>query len=140
MEDRTIDNFRIGEMQPERDHNLQASEQSYVDAALGRSGREARPNNYFSFEMKVRQDLSNALLLTYLGDDKDRTFDIQVEGKTIATVEWAGGRTSRFYDVEYALPRELITGKQKITVRIVANHGKTAGRVFGCRTIAGERR
>ena len=131
----TIDNFRIGEMQPERDHNLQSSERSYVDVALGRPGREARRDNYFSFEMNVKEGMNNALLLTYLGDDKDRKFDILVEGKLIATVEWAGGRSSKFYDVEYPIPEELLLGKQKVTVKIEANHGKTAGRVFGCRTI-----
>ena len=135
IEEMTIDEFRIGEMQPERDHNLQASEQSYVGAALGRSGREARRENYFSFEMNVQQGISNALLLTYIGDDKDRKFDIQVEGKTIATVEWAGGKSGKFYDVEYPIPRDLILGRQKIKVTIEANHNKTAGRVFGCRVV-----
>jgi len=51
----TIDNFRIGEMQPERDHQLKASEQSYTDIALGRTGREVRAGGFFSFQMKVIQ-------------------------------------------------------------------------------------
>ena len=53
IEEKTIDNFRVGEMQPERDHQLTASEKSYVSDALGVNGREARANNYFSFQMKV---------------------------------------------------------------------------------------
>lgn len=133
IELRTIDNFRIGEMQPERDHNLKASEKSYVDEALGRTGREARRENYFSFDMKVEPGAS--LLLTYIGDDKDRKFDILVEGIKIATVEWPGGKTGKFYDLEYTLPAELIKDKKQIKVRIEANYGKTAGRVFGARTM-----
>ena len=43
IEERTIDNFRIGEMQPERDHNLVATEKSYVDIALGRTGTRSPP-------------------------------------------------------------------------------------------------
>src|SRR5436190_18651830 len=35
IEERMIDVFRIGEMQPERDHNLKASENSYVSDAIG---------------------------------------------------------------------------------------------------------
>ncbi len=66
IENTTIDNFRIGEMQPERDHNLKASERSYVDEALGRTGREARAANYFAFDMKVQPQVPNALLLTYI--------------------------------------------------------------------------
>ena len=122
-------------MQPERDNNLQASERSYVDAALGRAGREARRDNYFSFDMKVEQGISNLLLLTYIGDDKDRKFDVLVEDKIIASVEWNGGKSNTFYDVEYQIPQELIVGRDKVHVKIQANYEKTAGRIFGCRTI-----
>jgi uncharacterized protein len=133
IEEQTIDNFRIGEMQPERDHKLKASERSYVDDALGRKGREARRENYFSFEMKVEEGA--VLLFTYIGDDKERMFDILVDGTKLATVNWQGGKTGKFYDLEYALPAELIKGKTSIIIRVEANYGKTAGRVFGVRTI-----
>jgi uncharacterized protein len=135
IEDRTLDNFRIGEMQPERDHNLQASERSYVSDALGRMGREARANNYFSYEMKVDSTISNILLLTYIGDDKDSKFDILIDGIKLTSVEWKGGKTGKFYDLEYPIPMEMIKGKAKITIRIDANQGRTAGRVFGSRIL-----
>lgn len=135
IENRTIDNFRVGEMQPERDHNLKATERSYVSDAMDRMGREARSNNNFEFEMKVDPAVNNVLLFTYIGDDKDRVFDILVDGAKLVTVEWKGGKTGRFYDEEYKLPASMINGKTKITVKVDANHGKTAGRVFGVRTI-----
>lgn len=135
IENRTIDNFRVGEMQPERDHNLKATERSYVSDAMDRMGREARSNNNFEFEMKVDPAMNNALLFTYIGDDKDRVFDILVDGVKLVTVEWKGGKTGKFYDEEYKLPASMISGKTKITVKVDANHGKTAGRVFGVRTI-----
>jgi uncharacterized protein len=131
----TIDDFRIGEMQPERDHNMRASEKSYVDPALGRAGREARRDNYFDFDMKIAPGVKNALMLTYLGDDRDRLFDIRIDSQLLTTVDWLGGNTGRFYDIEYPLPDSLLAGKTKIVVRIEANHGKTAGRIFGARTI-----
>lgn len=135
LEERTIDYFRIGEMQPERDHNLVATEKSYVDDALGRKGREARANNYFSFEMPVDPAAKNSLILTYLGDDKDRKFDILVNGQLLQTVDWKGGRTGKFYDQEYALPASITNGQTKLTIKIDARYGKTAGRVFGARMI-----
>jgi len=134
-EEKTIDFFRIGEMQPERDHRLVASERSYVSDALGRMGREARRDHYFSFEMNTMQIISCNLLLTYIGDDRDRKFDILVEGVKIATENWMGGKTGKFYDVAYRIPEELLRGKEKITVRIEANYGKTAGRIFGVRIV-----
>lgn len=135
IENRTIDYFRIGEMQPERDHHLKASERSYVDDALGRKGREARAHHYFSFDMKVDPGSHAALILTYIGDDKDRKFDIVIDGTKVHTVEWKGGKTGKFYDIEYSIPVGLIKNKSKISVRIEANYGKTAGRVFGVRTV-----
>ena len=132
---RTIDDFRIGEMQPERDHQLEAGERSYVDQALGRSGREARAGSWFSCVMAVRPASANALLLTLLGDDRERKFDLLVEGKKIAEIDWKGGETGRFYDLIYPLPAEIIGEKSSITLRIEANHGRTAGRIFGLRII-----
>ncbi|HNW59657.1 MAG TPA: glycoside hydrolase family 127 protein [bacterium] len=135
IESRTIDNFRIGEMQPERDHQLEAGEQSYVDQALGRFGREARAGSWISFTMAVQTGRPNALLLTVIGDDRERRCDLSIEETKIAEVEWKGGETGRFYDLEYPLPAGLIAGKTRVSVRIDANHGRTAGRFFGCRTV-----
>jgi DUF1680 family protein len=135
IEQRTIDHFRVGEMQPERDHQLEATERSYVSDALDRKGREARRDHYFSFNMKVEANGQQALLLTYIGDDKDRLFDIEVDGEKLTTVDWKGGTTGKFYDVEYPLPVSMTQGKSSIRVKVLANHGKTAGRVFGVRTM-----
>ncbi|KIC96504.1 glycoside hydrolase family 127 protein [Flavihumibacter solisilvae] len=135
ISERTIDNFRIGEMQPERDHNLKASEKSYVSDALGVNGREVRAGGFFSFEIGVNQETRNNLMLTYLGDDKDRKFDILVEGVKVKTEELTGAATGKFYEREYSIPADLIRNKNKITVRVESNYGKTAGRVFGVRTV-----
>lgn len=135
IEQRTIDVFRIGEMQSERDHQLKASENSYVSDAMGVNGREARAGGYFSFDMKVDPQQPNRLLLTYIGDDKDRQFDILVDGRLLQTETLSGGKTGRFYDREYPIPADLLSGKTSITIRIEANHSKTAGRVFGVRIV-----
>jgi hypothetical protein len=139
IETRTIDNFRIGEMQPERDHNLVATEKSYVDQALGRNGREARPGNHFTFTMKADPSGDNSLLLSYLGDDKNRKFDVLVDDVRIAYVEWDGGETGKFYDREYAIPAALTKDKMSVTIKIDACYDKTAGRIFGARTLRGPR-
>jgi len=135
IEKRTIDICRIGEMQPERDHNLKASEKSYVSDAFGRMGREARAGNYFSFEMKVDSTVSNNLLCTYIGDDTNRAFDFLIDDRHIATQELKGGITGKFFDVEYPIPVEYTKGKTKVTVRVNAHTTQTAGRIFGCRMV-----
>jgi hypothetical protein len=135
IEARTIDRFRVGEMQPERDHQLTATERSYVSDALGRMGREARTGHHFRFSMQVRPDGENTLLITLIGDDKDRIFDIIVDNKKLTSVHWQGGQTGRFYDLEYVIPEEWTENKTGIDVKIAANSGKTAGRIFYVATL-----
>lgn len=135
INDRTIDVFRIGEMQPERDHDLKSTSNSYIDPAMGVGGREARKDGYFSFQMKVDPSVQNKLMLTYIGDDKNRKFDIMVEGKLLETVTWDGGLTGKFYDFEYEIPKALIENKTTVRIGIEAKHNRTAGRVFGVRIV-----
>jgi hypothetical protein len=42
---------------------------------------------------------------------------------------------AKFYDVRYALPAALVSGKQKITVRFQATNGNEIAPVFALRTI-----
>lgn len=135
IEEKTIDVFRIGEMQPERDHHLFATERSYTDEAIGRMGREARGDHYFTFDMKVTPGIANSLLLTMIGDDKDRKFDIFVDNVLLATQEWNGGITSKFYDKIYSIPAGILKDKTSVKIKIAANYEKTAGRIFGVRIL-----
>lgn len=135
ISEKTVDYFRVGEMQPERDHKLFATERSYVSEAMGVKGREARVNHYFTFEMMTDPSTPNFLLLSYIGDDKDRKFDIEVNNEVISTEQLKGGATGKFYHKSYSIPIHLTKGIEKITIKINAVHGTTAGRVFGARTL-----
>ncbi|MBC7905118.1 MAG: glycoside hydrolase family 127 protein, partial [Gemmatimonadaceae bacterium] len=135
LEERTIDIMRLGEMQPERDHNLKASEQSYTENAFGRGGLEVRNGGFFSFEMKVNPEVENVLLLSYLGDDRGRAFDIFLDGVKIGEQELKGAEPSRFFDVEYPISAELIKGKTRVEIKIQAHPKRTAGRVFSPRIL-----
>ena len=127
LEDRTVDRLRIGEMQPERDHGF-AGEHLQGGEAHGRQWRSAEDGGYFSFVMKVDGGVdggvgaaSNALVCDYWGDDhRGRVFDIQVDGVTIATQNLGGFRQSKFYEVLYPVPLELVRGKKSVTVKFVA--------------------
>jgi hypothetical protein len=46
-----------------------------------------------------------------------------------------GSPTKSFFDVEYAIPAELVNGKQKVTVRFQATGGNETGGVFGVRAV-----
>jgi DUF1680 family protein len=137
LEARTTALFRVGEMQPERDHNLQGERTSAGDA-LGRKWRHAENGGWFSFEMAVDENVPNELFLTFWGNDgngDDRIFDVQIDGKTVATHRLNAPHPNKFYDVKHEIPAELTKGKQKVTVRLQAHKGKTAGGLFGARMV-----
>ena len=132
---RTIDILRIGEMQPERDHNV-TGENTGAGEFNGRKWRHATDGGWFSFEMAVLPDEPVDLLCTYWGSDRgQRTFDVLVDGTKVATQALNDNRPGEFFDVAYPIPAELTKGKQKVTVRLQAHPGEFAGGLFGCRTI-----
>jgi hypothetical protein len=133
----TVDFFQPGEMQPERDHKLQ-SEKSDPGRFKERPFRETR-DGWFSVEMKSDPLKPNKIVAEYWGGFPGRkTFDIMVNGKTIATENISNKNDGRFIFVEYSVPQELTSGKNSITVRIQAHPRNMAGPVFGLRTVRSE--
>ncbi|MDE1155494.1 MAG: glycoside hydrolase family 127 protein [Acidobacteriaceae bacterium] len=128
---RSVDVMHLGEMQPERDHNL-TSEQSYPDTYRGRQGREARSGGYFEFSMKTKPG-QLVLQATYWGGERGGSFDILVDNVLLATQKLHEDRPGKFFDVEYVIPTELTQNKSSIRVRFLPHDRSTAGPVFGVR-------
>jgi uncharacterized protein len=123
-----------GEMQPERDFNMQG-EETYPERLLGRPGRLAR--GWFSFDLPVDDKTPLALVVTYHNGERRRrpAFEISVNGAPLTSEEIKFATPSRFFDKEYALPQELLQGKAKITVRFAAKPNCDTATVFGLRVI-----
>ncbi|KQN35754.1 hypothetical protein ASG37_14460 [Sphingomonas sp. Leaf407] len=128
---RSVDVMHLGEMQPERDHNL-TSDISYPLSYRGRAGRDARTGGFFQFTMAVKPG-PLVLQATYWGDEGKRSFDILVDNQRIATQSLDRSRPGTFFDVDYPVPEPLTRGKAKITIRVVPHDKNTAGPVFGMR-------
>jgi DUF1680 family protein len=128
---RRVDFVRPGD-ESEKAHNLKA-ESSHTGMHLGRGWRDAPAGGWWSWEMKVAGEGPLKLACTYWGDDvPPRTFDIVVDGRTIATQSLNRSKPGEFFTVEYAIPAELTRGKEKVTVMFRGQAGNTAGGVFGC--------
>ena len=128
---RSVDVMHLGEMQPERDHDLQ-SEISYPVSYRGRMGRDARTGGYFSFRLKCG-DGPLVLQASYWGEERNRDFHILVDGVRVARVRLDASHAGVFFDEDYPVPPALTQGKQAITVRFEPEPGHTAGPVFGVR-------
>ncbi|MEH3120658.1 MAG: glycoside hydrolase family 127 protein [Sphingomonas phyllosphaerae] len=131
---RSIDVMHFGEMQPERDHNLE-SEQSWPVSYRGRNGRDVRSGGYMAFTLKARPG-PLVLQATYWGDDSNRGFDILVDDVKVASELLKGSAPGRFIDIDYPLPQALTRGKSSLRVRVVPHQGQTAGPIFGARLLA----
>jgi len=135
LELKTIDRFRIGEMQPERAHNFKDEKSSVVEYK-SRKAREADREGWFSFDMKITKGKPAALNVEYWGGyTGSKTFDILVDDVVIATQNISNAAPGKFIDIVYDIPESLRKGKDKITVKLVPHLGHRAGPVFMVRTI-----
>jgi len=135
LEANSADLFQIGEMQAERDHNVQ-SEKSGPAEFNGRKLRHAWDGGWFSFEVAVATNAPTDLIITYWGSETgQRTFDVLVEGEKVATTSLRQDRPEQFWDKVYPLPDSLTTGKRNVTVKFQAHPGNFAGGVFGVRSM-----
>jgi DUF1680 family protein len=135
LEAATVAYAQPGEMQPERDFNYQGPEDAAVERVLGRAGRRGR--SWFSFDLPVEPAHPMTLVVTYYSGERRRraTFEILVNGQRIAAQEVKAASPTRFYDVEYSLPAELVKDHEKATVRFQATDGNEIATVFGLRMI-----
>jgi DUF1680 family protein len=128
---RSVDVMHLGEMQPERDHDL-TSEISYPVVYRGRQGRDARSGGFIEFTMQVKPG-PLVLQASYWGDERPRTFDILIDGQKLATQKLGHDRPGHFIDIDYAVPEALTRGKKSVRVKFVPHDRNTAGPVFGVR-------
>lgn len=127
---RTFDELRVGEMQPERDHQF-IGQNTATGESEGRKWRDAS-NGWFEFTMQVLPNAPMELVCTYWGSDAGaRTFDIVVDGAVIATQSLDAQNPNVFFDQTYPIPTELTQGKNSVRVRLQAHPNNTAGRLFG---------
>jgi DUF1680 family protein len=137
IEAATVSFVQPGETEREREFNQQGEDTSPARIA-GRSGRRA--GKWFSFDLPVNPANDLKLMVTYHTEERaNRTLEILVDGVRVgeqAVERYRPGSSSgRFFDVEYAIPAELVKGKQKITVRFQATGGNETAAVYGVRVI-----
>jgi DUF1680 family protein len=131
----TTDVIRLGEMQPERDHNF-TGEKEITGEDHQKKWRATDNGGFLSFEMKVDPNRNNILINTYWGtDNRGRVFDILVDNVKIAAENLDKYKENRFYNIQYVIPVSLTKGKSKVVVKLLPEGGNSAGPVYGSRII-----
>jgi uncharacterized protein len=98
--------------------------------------REAERGGWFGYEMAVSGNQPNSIVVEYWGGfEGSRTFDIVVEGETIATENISNKKSGHFLLVKYEIPYNLTQGKKSIQILFKPHEFHRAGPVFSIRTI-----
>lgn len=135
LEIHTTDVIRLGEMQPERDHNFTGLHE-VTGEDHQKKWRMGDNGGFISYEMKTDPNAHHVLINTYWGmDNRGRMFDILIDGVKLATEDLNKYKESRFYTVKYDIPVELTKGKAKVTVKLAAKPDNSAGPVYGSRIV-----
>ncbi len=135
LQEMTIDYFKLGEMQPERDHNFK-EENTWVEELKHTKYREADRGGWFSFDMDVYAGQPMSLVMEYYGGlPGKRTFDVYIDDHKIASENLCNKNNGEFYYQEYAIPNELSVNGGKVTIKIIPNEGHRAGPVSSARIV-----
>jgi DUF1680 family protein len=135
LEARTTDILRVGEMQPERDHNF-TGEKIINGEDHQRKWRSTNEGGFITFDMKTDANEKNTLINTYWGmDNRGRVFDILVDNVKLTTEDLNKYKESRFYDISYEIPIELTKEKNKVSIKLLPKQGNSAGPVYGIRMV-----
>lgn len=131
----TIDEYRPGEQQSEVDHQ-QKGENTVSGEAQYRKYRHAENGGWFSFVAQARPNEPLELLCTYWGGETgNRSFDILVDGVTIASQNLNRDKPDNFFDVKYTIPENLTRGKQNVEIRFQAKPENIAGGLYGAKIL-----
>jgi hypothetical protein len=137
LEARTVDKVQPGEQQPETDHKME-TDQSQVGNTNDVFYRDARDGHYFSYLMQTGGENNLSLRLKYwgVGEWKSHEFDILVDDVLVKEVNNTGKyRISEFKYETYAIPADLLKGKQQVRVKFVAKPHKQIGEIYEVRLI-----
>jgi len=100
----------------------------------GRAGR--RGTKWFSYDVPIDPSAPLGLVVTYNSDNRrPRTFDILIDGTRVQAETRLQSSVSRFVDQHYDVPRTLLDGKTRVTVRFEATNGNEIAAVFGVRFV-----
>jgi hypothetical protein len=137
----TIDRVQIGDIASEKAHNFQSLRSfdgiASYDTDEPTHWRDARDGGWFSYDLNIAASVTPPMLrCTYWGQEYGpRTFDVLVEGKVVKTTSLTDTGEAKFYNVDIPLAVDQLNGKKKITVKLQAHSGNTAGGLFDLRLL-----
>lgn len=106
----TVDMVTAGEQQPESDHNFKGEK---TDTGIYKERHYRNGQGFFSYDLKNSLLEARTLRFTYFGADKNRNFDVLVNGVLVASMNMDGSEGNQFIDKTIELPTTILNGKPK---------------------------
>ncbi|MFV0310807.1 MAG: beta-L-arabinofuranosidase domain-containing protein [Dysgonomonas sp.] len=128
----TADKVVCGEQQPESDHFIQ-SDKSNTGFIEDIHWREAR--GWFSYQLKNAGKNANYLYLKYFDRDQNRSFDVFVNGRKVASLSLKGDGGDNLFTSTYPVP-ESEKGKEILDVKIVAAPNSVTTKIAEVRVLS----
>ena len=125
----TIDKMVCGEQQPESDHFIQQQDAwtGFTEDVHWREGR-----GWFSYRMKTAG--AAQLYIKYFDNDKNRSFDVLINDKKLATIQLNGGKGSTVQTYIVDIPSTLLSA-ETVEIRINAHGGLMTGKITEVRLL-----
>jgi len=136
----TIDSVAITNDQYELLHNIKGNSTggsfnglNYRDANVSASNGPASSvtgTGWFSYDMGVIPTITNYVSVKYFSGDVGRTFNVYIDDKLLKEESIQSKSPTGFYDVQYKIPSDWLTGKSKVTVKFANRGASIVGGVF----------
>lgn len=130
----TVDVIASGEQQPESDHFIE-SDNSATGVTRGRHWRNAK--GWFSYKLVDKNKEGATIRVTYLGNERNRQFNVLVNDQTIGKVNLDGNNGNDFFTVDYPIPAEVLSKATNggLTVKFAAAEGSTTANIYEVRLL-----
>lgn len=134
LESITVDQVAPGEQQPESDHNFKAEK---TESGVFQDHHWRHASGWFSYDLKNKGSAGRTLRLTFSSGDRNRSFDILINGQLLQAVRLEGRQQEGFYDVDYPIPVGMLESMKGdiMTVKFAAHPGSIAGGIFYVRLL-----
>jgi DUF1680 family protein len=128
-----VDQIMPGRDDSEKNHDPAGEHSITGTGPQGKTWRDAAADGWFSYTLPNATATGLSLVCTFWGDDRDRVFEIQVNGIKIATQSLDGSKPGTYFDVSFPIPAEALSGQQNVNVRFQGTGNGRVGGVFGLR-------
>ena len=130
-----LDRVQVGDLRSGREHNFQVYRPD-----TGTTGGYAWVQSPYSirFDLDVRGRAAATVLCRFVGDGKEYTFELVVDGVMVKTGSLPVLRVGEVHDLLCPIPADLLKGKERVAVRLRAQEGKPTPKLIGCQILSVE--